>query len=199
MTRPKLFIGSSTEGLPVAEAISLHLEQVADIELWNEGVFGLSHGTLEDLVAALGRFDFAVLVVTPDDTLKIRDLVYQVPRDNVMFEAGLFMGSLGRRRVFILTPMQEKAHLPSDLAGVTVARYDSAFNGRTLRDATRGACLAIKNAINDIRWRTVGARDLSGCYKYRCRATNNKEFTHGGACLIRWNEELESVKIIGRR
>jgi predicted nucleotide-binding protein len=137
MARPNLFIGSSSEGLSVADAISVHLEQVANTEIWNEGVFGLSHGTLEELVAALDRFEFAVLVVTPDDTLKIRDIVYQVPRDNVMFEAGLFMGRLGRRRVFVVAPLQEKAYLPSDLAGITVARYDP--TGRSLSAATHSA------------------------------------------------------------
>ena len=66
MARPNLFIGSSSEGLSVADAISVHLEQVANTEIWNEGVFGLSHGTLEELVAALDRFEFAVPVVTPE-------------------------------------------------------------------------------------------------------------------------------------
>src|ERR1700736_141768 len=197
MTKPTLFIGSSSEGLLVAEAISVHLGQVADVELWNEGVFGLSHGTLEELVTALDKFEFAVLVVTPDDTLKIRDEEYQVPRDNVMFEAGLFMGRLGRRRVFLVAPMLEKAYLPSDLAGITVARYNP--TGRSLSNATRSACIAIKNAIGDRRTRPVIGCDLSGSYKYRCSAVNNEEFTHGGACLLRWDEEFKKLKIAGRR
>ena len=64
MARPNLFIGSSSKGLPVADAISIHLEKVANIEIWNEGVFGLSHGTLEDLVAALDRFEFVEQATT---------------------------------------------------------------------------------------------------------------------------------------
>jgi hypothetical protein len=43
------------------------------------------------------------------------------PRDNVVFEAGLFGGVLGMRRTFILHANGSK--LPSDLLGLTVVRY----------------------------------------------------------------------------
>jgi hypothetical protein len=39
---------------------------------------------------------FAVLIITPDDVVSSRDIEAQAPRDNVMFELGLFMGRLGR-------------------------------------------------------------------------------------------------------
>ena len=90
--RPALFIGSSTQGLDVARAVEFNLKDDADVTLWSSGVFGLSHGTLQSLVAALDRFDFAVLVLTPDDLLSSHDVVSQAPRDNVLFELGLFMG-----------------------------------------------------------------------------------------------------------
>ena len=44
------------------------------------------------------------------------------PRDNVVFEAGLFGGVLGMRRTFILHA--HGAKLPSDLLGLTCVRYD---------------------------------------------------------------------------
>ena len=46
------------------------------------------------------------------------------PRDNVVFEAGLFGGALGIRRTFILHADGSK--LPSDLLGLTSVRYDPA-------------------------------------------------------------------------
>ena len=46
------------------------------------------------------------------------------PRDNVVFEAGLFGGALGIRRTFILHANGSK--LPSDLLGLTSVRYDPA-------------------------------------------------------------------------
>jgi len=44
------------------------------------------------------------------------------PRDNVVFEAGLFGGVLGMRRTFILHA--KGAKLPTDLLGLTCVRYD---------------------------------------------------------------------------
>ena len=57
-SKPTLFVGSSSEGIEVAQAVQLQLSDVADVELWNEGVLGLSYGTLESLVKALNSYDF---------------------------------------------------------------------------------------------------------------------------------------------
>jgi predicted nucleotide-binding protein len=69
MARPTIFIGSATNGHGIAEAVSVHLEKFANIQIWDEGVFGLMEGTLEALVARLNDFDFAILVATLEDTL----------------------------------------------------------------------------------------------------------------------------------
>ncbi len=91
----EVFIGSSSEGLRVAHCISNHLKCVATTKVWDSDIFRLSHGTLETLVDELDRYDFAILVLTPDDDLESRNQVFQSPRDNVLFECGLFMGRLG--------------------------------------------------------------------------------------------------------
>ena len=43
--------------------------------------------------------------------------------DNVIFELGLFMGRLGRKRAILMEPREEKLKLPSDFAGVTTVPY----------------------------------------------------------------------------
>jgi predicted nucleotide-binding protein len=98
MIRPSVFIGSSSEGLEVARSVREQLKPDVEITIWHEGVFGLGQGTLEALVNAITRFDFAVLVLTPDDLVESRHHASQSPRDNVLFECGLFMGKLGRER-----------------------------------------------------------------------------------------------------
>jgi predicted nucleotide-binding protein len=55
--RPSVFIGSFSEGLPVAEAIQVNLDQVCEVVVWSQGIFGLSQGTLENLVDKADEFD----------------------------------------------------------------------------------------------------------------------------------------------
>lgn len=100
MPLPRLFIGSSTEGRTIATALRSNLEGDAEVAVWNENVFQLGFGTLETLVGELDRHDFALLVLTPDDVLTTRGERHPSPRDNVLFELGLFMGRLGRERAF---------------------------------------------------------------------------------------------------
>jgi hypothetical protein len=135
--RPAVFIGSSTEGLAIAKALQVLLDRSCEPEIWSQGTFGLGAGTLESLVSALDRFDFAILVVSADDTTITRGNPMNVPRDNVVFELGLFMGGLGRDRTFMVFDRTRPPDLPSDLAGVTAATYEPHGSGNL--DAALGA------------------------------------------------------------
>jgi predicted nucleotide-binding protein len=85
MPRARVFIGSSSSGKEIARAIQAQLFDVADAEVWDEGVFGLSMGNLESLVQSLDIFDFAVLVLTPDDLVVSRGEERNTPRDNILW------------------------------------------------------------------------------------------------------------------
>jgi hypothetical protein len=150
MIKPSLFIGSSSEGLNAAQAIEFQLQQEAEVTIWNEGFFGLGSGTLETLVNALERFDFAILVLTADDLVISREIPSQCPRDDVMFELGLFMGRLGRSRTFIVCNSAENLKLPSDLAGVSIARYDGNRLDGNIIAAVGPACMLIRNAVRGL-------------------------------------------------
>lgn len=119
-----MFIGSSTEGKDIAETIQVLLEREVASTVWDQGVFALSTSTLETLVESLPEYDFATLVLTADDLVEKRDHAAKAPRDNVIFELGLFMGALGRRRTFVVHSRTDSPMLPTDLAGITTATYE---------------------------------------------------------------------------
>src|SRR5262245_31786624 len=121
--RPSVFIGSSSEGRSIAEYLQVLLDADCEVQLWSQATFGLGDSTLASLVVAIERFDFAVLVVTADDTGTARGEGYAAPRDNVLFELGLFMGALGPARTFMVVDRSNPPKLPSDLAGVTYASF----------------------------------------------------------------------------
>lgn len=148
-SRPSVFVGSSSEGLSVAEAVQVLLDYSCEVTLWSQGVFGLGKGTLEALVDAIERFDFAILVLTPDDLVQSRGETQSSARDNVLFELGLFMGALGRRRTFILYDRTVGLKLPSDLAGVTCATFAPHSNGK-LDSALGAPCTQIKGTIEEL-------------------------------------------------
>ena len=122
--KPRVFIGSSKEGLPIAEAIRDGLGAAAEVPLWSEGVFPLSSYTVEALLDEFRSVDFGVFVFSPDDETILRGESLTTARDNVILELGMSLGALGRKRSFIVRPEEIDLHLPSDLAGITVAWYD---------------------------------------------------------------------------
>lgn len=121
-----LFIGSSTEQLPIAEALKHAVpNELATVILWSQGVFGASNFPIDDLNAQIRAADFAVLVAGADDQVISRGSTSDTPRDNVVFELGLFMGALSRARTFIMVPKDVKLKIPTDLLGLTCLQFDS--------------------------------------------------------------------------
>jgi hypothetical protein len=149
--KPSLFIGSSTEGSRIAEALQIELESESDPILWSQGIFQPGRAALEDLASQVERFDFAVLVLTPDDTLIKRSEVTSSPRDNLIFEAGLFIGAIGRERTFLLIPNDvTNFSLFTDYSGMTAPRYSHDRFISTGRPALGTAAAIIKERIRHL-------------------------------------------------
>lgn len=147
--RPRVFIGSSVEGLPVAEAIEFDLQYFADVTLWDQGVFHPSAGTLAALAQEADEVDFAILVLTADDVTTRRGETYITARDNVIFELGFFMGWVGPNRTFIVYSRDKSPTLPSDLAGITVATFADRADGNM--DAAVGpTSIQLKQAMEAV-------------------------------------------------
>lgn len=120
---PSLFIGCSTEARDAAEALQSNLRHYAFPVIWSQNTFRLSEDALDSLITATKTHDFAAFVLAANDVRTMRGKQALVPRDNVIFEAGLFMGQLGPSRVFLVTPRDVKVELPTDLLGITTADY----------------------------------------------------------------------------
>jgi tetratricopeptide (TPR) repeat protein len=148
--KPKIFIGSSVEGLSVAYAIQQNLTHDAESTVWDQGVFNLSQTTIESLTKEVDENDFGVFVFSPDDMIKMRGKELHSIRDNVIFEFGLFIGRLGRNRVFFIVPDGSDLHLPTDLLGITPGRYNPNREDGRLQAATGSACNQIREAMKKI-------------------------------------------------
>ena len=62
MLKPKLFIGSSSEGVKIAKALQQLLAEVADVRPWTD-VFQLGDTTIATLLREVNLCDYAILVV----------------------------------------------------------------------------------------------------------------------------------------
>src|SRR6266853_2282650 len=127
MDKPRIFLGSSGKQAKLLQALTRGLEDIAHVEPWT-AVFNPGTTTLERLIELTREVDFAAFVFARDDWTSTGPVASPAPesaqaspRDNVVFEAGLFGGALGMRRTFILHAMGAK--LPSDLLGLTAVRY----------------------------------------------------------------------------
>ena len=68
---------------------------------------------------------FAIVLMSPDDEGRKKDGELESrPRQNVIFEAGWFMGNLGRNRTIVLK--RDSFEMPSDLDGLLYEPYDKA-------------------------------------------------------------------------
>ena len=136
MHNPLVFIGSSSSARAIAESVKegLELNGCGEVEVWYEGVFGLNRGFLETLLDALNKYDFAVLIWSASDAIDSGERVQNAPRDNVVFETGLFMGAMGRDRVFVVHDVSADLKIPSDFEGVTLAGFDGKAGVQSISD-----------------------------------------------------------------
>jgi predicted nucleotide-binding protein len=152
--QPTVFVGSSSEGVGIADHLqpALHAKVPCEVTLWTQGVFEASLYTMASLIGAARKYD---LVATPDDTVASRDDTVFTPRDNVIFELGLFVGALGLDRVYLVTDETDGLKIPSDMNGVTRVRYRRRQDGN-MAAAVGPVALAIAPRI-----KALGARNLT--------------------------------------
>ncbi len=156
--KPQIFIASSTEGLNIAYLIQELLEDDAECTVWDQGVFDPSSYTMSVLNERLKMTDYGIFVFSKDDTAMIKGREEKIVRDNVILELGLFMGSIGQKNCFIVTPSSEKIHLPTDLTGITLLKYNPNRKDKNLKAALGPSINKIRNAINNNKSESKGKR-----------------------------------------
>jgi predicted nucleotide-binding protein len=140
---------SSAEALPIARAIENAFDHdPIKVKVWTDGVFRASWYPVESLERELDHSDFAIAVAQPDDLTNSRGEMTPSPRDNVIFELGLFIGRIGRKRSFLVEPRGEELKLPSDLTGITAVTYK--YDKDDLGVAMGPVCNRIRDIINDL-------------------------------------------------
>jgi hypothetical protein len=144
--KPRVFLGSSGKQSKLVAALTRGLADVADVEPWTT-VFNPGVSTLERLIELTQEVDFAAFVFALDDWTSNPSAEpgqgQASPRDNVVFEAGLFGGALGMRRTFILHA--KGAKLPTDLLGMTAVRYPPELTSADMRTVNQ----KLRKAIED--------------------------------------------------
>ena len=149
MDKPRIFLGSSATQTKLLQSLTRGLEDIARVEPWTAS-FNPGTSTLERLLELTRQVDFAAFVFARDDwTIKSAAAADQAtaagqaaPRDNVVFEAGLFGGVLGMRRTFILHA--NGAKLPTDLLGLTCIRYGEELSAAEIRSINQKLRKAIE-------------------------------------------------------
>jgi hypothetical protein len=149
MAKPRVFLGSSGKQKKLVNALTRGLEDIADVEPWTTS-FNPGTTTLDRLLQLTREVDFAVMIFAEDDWTSTGPAgsppaasAQASPRDNVVFEAGLFGSTLGLRRTFILHARASK--LPTDLLGLTSVRYDGEISAAEMR----GINERLRKAIED--------------------------------------------------
>jgi len=127
LRKPKIFVGSSTEAANIDRHVRSILEIIqVQVVGWRD-VFHAGDHPLDTLLSVASRCDGALFIVTPDDRSTFRGQERSVPRDNILFELGIFTSQLGKHRsaiVFVVSDGEQAAKLPSDLYGLTVLLYE---------------------------------------------------------------------------
>src|SRR4026208_1580922 len=172
MTKPRIFLGSSGKQEKLLQALTRGLEDVAHVEPWTTS-FNPGTTTLERLLELTREVDFAAFVFAQDDWTTNSPLPsippgtgQASPRDNVVFEAGLFGGAPGlrgarrrRRRGRLLRPRPFFAAGPAACAGPSSSmRAAPSFQATSL--ASRAYGTAKRRRRPRLEWaiRSAGRR-----------------------------------------
>lgn len=140
--KKRLFIGSSAEQIDTLREITNMIGDIVECTPWTNA-FGLNKSALDALIKQTRLSDFAILLATKDDITNKKGTTLETPRDNIIFEFGLFLGAAGPEKCFLLA--EEGTGLPSDIDGITIPTFTRTPNKFNSLD------IIIKNIVDHIK------------------------------------------------
>ena len=143
----RIFIGSSKEALPIARKIKSGLKYDAHVDTWADGIFDEpGKAYIEVLEEMLNNYEYGIFVFNPDDKIFSRGKKLSIPRDNVIFEYGMFLGKHTRKKAFFIVPRGLDIKIMTDVLGITCLDYDP--TNPNLQSAVSDACDQIRDLIS---------------------------------------------------
>jgi hypothetical protein len=199
--KTNVFISSSSTELSMslAHALSVELPSLNKElvpQLWRES-FETGDVHIDSLLKITKRIDFAIFVLSPDDVVQMggskplvtsqdtnhasiensrsRSII-KSPRDNVVLELGLFLGSIGKDRCFVIVPdgidrnpttsNPENFRVLTDFYGINRQEYSSSMaRDGDWEKAVRTASYKLANLMKNRKGRILNQfRALFGNY-----------------------------------
>lgn len=148
--KPRIFIGSSSDSIQIANSCNVALDHEAEVSVWPYVFDRAGSDTLTSLITKANNVDFALFVFSPDDIVTIHGNDRPTVRDNVLFELGLFIGSLSKERCFILRPRGVELYIASDLAGINTLDFEPLRRDKSMDSAVNSACTKIINQMKQL-------------------------------------------------
>lgn len=154
--RPRVFIVSSAESLAIADEIQLGLQYANCVVIrWSDDeIFPAGAYPIEALEEQMRQADFCIAIASADDIIRAKHRQQAAPRDNVIFELGYFMSSIGRHRTMLLVPRGTDIKIPTDFKGITPISYDDNTADQPLSSAMGPAITQIKKTIDKLSVRS---------------------------------------------
>jgi predicted nucleotide-binding protein len=162
MEKSRIFIASSEKVHDLAGMIrdEIYNAEYCSADTWKDALQSAgAQSKIEALEQWVKLYDYAVIIFTKADALINGSGQDLKSRDDCVFEAGLFMATLGRQRCTLIS-FVEKSDLPSDLGGIVSLEYtepEDLTNYEKCRHVVQAAAGAIKAWVQ----RTNAARSAA--------------------------------------
>jgi Predicted nucleotide-binding protein containing TIR-like domain len=154
--RRDVFLGYCSSSASTAYQLREYVETQlgATVLDWKRD-FSVARSVLEEIIEAGKRCSGAIFLFTKDDILSEEPsepkrrwfkasqprAEFAIPRDNVVFEAGYFIGIKGKRKVLVVR--EQGAKMPADLGGDVYAALEDRHNIDSIRETLRRFTLGL--------------------------------------------------------